>query len=208
MARSKTNTKGVGSSKRRRKPAADQAADPSKTGAVGPKTVVTPHKPPTLGSRVKQGRKVAYQSKGGRIAKNLGKGWQRKVYGKGYQLGTVKKDNERINKSQANRKSVSQKIAALKSSLARGGDKTAVEKRLATAEANAKTVTKNLTTTKNSRDKFLGLRDQELKKLSNMTPTEKKRLRERAASKTLNKHIEPASTAGGVTAPSKKKKKK
>lgn len=183
----------VGTGNRRRSPQADVAADPSPTG-VGSKKVVGRSTPPPGASSAQQAafyKRQNYEATGGRLKKALGKGFQKKIYGKDYKYGTLKNLNKKISETHNRQKSIAEKGRALKAELASGsGNKSALQDRLHKLEANSAIVMKNRLTAKADRQKFTNMRNAAVSKLSNMTPAQKEAMRKRGASKVLEKHKE------------------
>lgn len=178
---------GVGTSKRRRSPQADVARDPSPTGRTGLQDSRNASAP-GLGDQIKTGRERAYASKGGKLRKSLGKGWQKKVYGKDFKYGTLKNLNQSVRDKRSKTMSINERIKELESQQASGGNKDQIQARLEKLESNKKIVAGNLLKAKDSREGFTKLRDKAIDNIATKSVGERKRLRDKAISKVLNRH--------------------
>jgi hypothetical protein len=106
--------------------------------------------------------------------------WQKQVYGKDFKPGTVGKLNEKVGEKRDLVKELKGKERALRSqaSSASTDTKSAIEQRLSKLEQNTSTVKKNLFGTKQSRDKFIDLRDKAMQGIVAQAKTNPKLLAE------------------------------
>jgi hypothetical protein len=104
--------------------------------------------------------------KGKVLTKKMGKGWQKKVYGKKYKYGTVKNLNQSVkkgyNKVRKENASIRSAKANLKKASGNATNAAAIQARLKTLEAEKNSAAQQIKGSKESRQKFLNLREKAL----------------------------------------------
>lgn len=139
--------------------------------------------------------------KGKVLTRKMGKGWQKKVYGKNYKYGTVKNLNQDISQAQNKKRLTNERIATAKANLKNASgnadNSAAIQARLKTLEDEKNSAADQIKGSKVQRQKFLDLRDKAIATtLGKVSTNEVGSARKAKVKQRLDEN-----TNGGTTAP-------